>query len=167
MKKAALLGGSLFKFAVAAGLLLFWLLSRRCRASGESATWNRRLSGRLILLQLQLALLHFLEHLLWSLDSGCIRRRSLLLLGFRGGILIRVVVGIFLGCIRSVRCVLYLLLWRRSHVALRLTRLRRLWLSRGGGYIFGSALGDQHYAGQSARIFGRTQQYVIEARSIQ
>src|SRR5258708_39734205 len=75
-------------------------------------------------------------------SSRRIRRRNLLLLGFRGCILIRVLVGIFLGGIGSIGDVLRLVLRRRSHVALGLAgvRLLRLWLSGGLGPLIGAGL---------------------------
>ncbi len=82
---------------VGRGLLRLLLLLRRLRR--QARAWNRRLSRWLLLLQHQLPLLHFLQHLLRRLHSRLIRRSGGLF-GFgrslvRGGIVRGAVVGCF------------------------------------------------------------------------
>jgi len=78
-------------------LLLRW---RRRRRNGRAR--NGRLLPRLLLLELQLPLLHFLQHLLWRLYGGLIGRGRRLLLFRLGGRLVRRVIRIVVGRFRRI-----------------------------------------------------------------
>src|SRR5258708_975187 len=133
-------------------LLLWWLLRRLWH--GDAGPAGIRNGGLpillLLLLHLQLALLHFLQHLLRSSHARLLLRGRLF--RFRGD-LILIIVGVFflrvrLGSFRSD-------LRGLGRVVAGFPRLRR--------GVVRSSLGHQNYAHQRADIVGRAQQDVIEA----
>ena len=140
-------------------LILRWRRRNGCARSV-------RLPLLLLLLKLQLALLHLLQHLLRRFHDGLIRRRwGLLLLLFRlGGRLIRGVIRIV---VRGIR----VRLWQpcswisrvRHDSGLRLFRDRRIvWAC-----IVLRTLCYEHDSRQHRIVRRRAQQYIVESRSVQ
>src|SRR5437660_882629 len=140
-------------------LLRLRLWRRRLRHwyAGPTRIWYWRLTSLLLLLlHLKLPLLHFLQHLLRSSYSRLVRRRRWLF-RFRCALILLVLVSVFILRIGlgSVRRYFH---GRTSVVTgLRGLRIR----------IVRPGFGHQHHPHQLVGIVQGTQQYVIEAGSIQ
>ena len=136
--------------------LLLWLWCPLWHRHAWRWRVSPRLSG-LLLLHLQLPLLHFLQHLLRSLHCGLVRRDSR---------------GLFRVCSTLVRNIVGGIVW-----GIGIGGIRRSYLRRRGCLVVsgrwlrarrvGSGLSDQHNPYQRAGVIRRSQQDVIEVRSVQ
>src|SRR5579871_25918 len=126
---------------------------------------SRRLSCLLLLLELYLALLHFLKQFLRSLHCWGIRLRGRL---FRfTGYLLSIFIGIvFRRCHLRITCISRVGLWLLgSSGRLRESRCRLSRRTSAGLVRTGSC--DQDYARQDARVLRRSQQHIVVSRAIQ